>query len=242
MDDEDNNESRGVSVLTLLLIPAFAVATINLAFYNKIKDHLVADPGHPNDGNKKTRFTIFFAINIFAYLIAAQIFLGGLYLPIFVCGTVSAAGGHFLAQYMLPKHDVPLEEDKDFTHLLGLLGLDEASKLTIQDQRMIKEDLNTSDSRDIIQTFLSRLSLGQHTALQDLSDHLQRLKEEKGKSNGDYGIRDILFAVLTCCDIHLLQEVLRNLSLIGKAVPIILPRLHKNSVLLHYGLRRSYKI
>ncbi|XP_071811054.1 interferon-induced very large GTPase 1-like isoform X2 [Apostichopus japonicus] len=105
---------------------------------------------------------------------------------------------------------------------------------------MIKEDLNTNDRRDIIQTFLNRLSLGQQTALQDLSDHLKTLKEAKGMTNGDYGIRDILFAILTCCDIHLLQEVLRNLSLTGKAVPIILPRLHQNPVLLHYGLRRSY--
>ncbi|XP_071854417.1 interferon-induced very large GTPase 1-like [Apostichopus japonicus] len=245
MDEEDHNQNRDVSALTLLLIPAFTVAAINLAFYNRIKSHLVPEPGHQNDGNKKTRFTIFFAINIFAYLSVTQIFFGGLYLPIFLCLTISAAGGYLIAKYMFPEHEtilpeVPIEEDKDFTHLLGLLGLDEASKLTLQDQRMVKDDLNTNDCRDIIQTFLNRLSFGQQTAVQDLSDHLKNLEEVKEKSNGDDGIRDILFAILTCCDIHLLQEVLRNLSLIGKAVPIILPRLHQNPVLLHYGLRRSY--
>ena len=133
-----------------------------------------------------------------------------------------------------------LSDMKDLTQLLGLLGLDHSSKLTLRDQRLINENLQITDSRDVIRMFLYRLSLGRQTALQDLADDFKSLNDERGLGGGDDGIRDILYAILTCCDAHLLQEVLRNLALTGNAVPIILPMSNQNPVLLNWGLRRYY--
>ncbi|KAJ8050341.1 Interferon-induced very large GTPase 1 [Holothuria leucospilota] len=120
--------------------------------------------------------------------------------------------------------------------LLDRLGLSEETKLTMMDGRIFNTNSEKGEllQTDVVTYFFQDLSAKDQNALANLRENYKKL------GNGDIvSSRDLIFAILTCCDQFLLQQVLCKLVKCNSAVPVLMPDgKNENITFLLWGLRQ----
>lgn len=120
--------------------------------------------------------------------------------------------------------------------LLDRLGLSEETKLTMMDGRIFSMNFEKGEllRTDIVTCFFQDLSAKDQNALVNLRENYKKLGNEAIISS-----RDLMFAIFTCCDQFLLQQVLCKLVKCNSAVPVLMPDgKNENITFLLWGLRQ----
>lgn len=119
---------------------------------------------------------------------------------------------------------------------LSRLGLSEETKLTMMDGRIFNTNFEEGEllRTDVVTCFFQDLSAKDQNALANLRENYKKV------GNGDIvSSRDLMFAIFTCCDQFLLQQVLCKLVKCNSAVPALLPDWkNENITFLLWGLRQ----
>ncbi|KAJ8037414.1 Interferon-induced very large GTPase 1 [Holothuria leucospilota] len=248
MDEDGYNENNeyGLSLRSFIL-PAILIAICNLVFLQPIRNFLVA--GLEQHEDKRFRYTAYFAVNIFIYIFIVPLFLGTMFAPILPSVFIAIVIGYYISTVLFPakgeeKKQKSVEDDisnQAFVEFLKSLGLDKENKLTFLDGRTIK-NLSEGDTppSDIINEFIMNISAQDPNSLRKLSSNYNTRNDEEGITTAASS-RDILFALITCCDPILLQDVICKLSRSGNAVPLFVPDQDDTSKVnfLLWGLRKT---
>lgn len=112
------------------------------------------------------------------------------------------------------------------------LGLDLNTKLSVKDGMTLHAYSDReSEARSTVLQFFTRISSNDQFATQKLESSYSW--EHEGHLN-KYNVskRDVLFAILSCCDYFILQHVFSKLYDCGSAIPILLPAVRGSDVTL----------
>ncbi|KAJ8037386.1 Interferon-induced very large GTPase 1 [Holothuria leucospilota] len=222
--------------------PVVLIALSNLALLEKLRELLDINV-EQSQHSKRLVHVVFLGIHIFTYSFMGPLAWWTMFVPVFPAVIVAGAVSIYLKKKVDPftEEDVTTTEDGEtFSEFLNTLGLCKSQGMTVMEGCTVKDLLESKKgSFDIINTFLVKISAQDPNAVKELSElfNNRRVVQTRPSSASS---RDILFALYTCCDPILLQEVIRKVSLSGNAVPLLLPDCVTDEVtFLLWGLRKT---